>query len=193
MAAQHNIRAKMMGHHLVPVVTFNDGDDPIAFMEFLMEQGVHCIEVTLRTEAGLKAIGTLKRAFANRALIGAGTVTNPKQVEALVALKADFIVSPGLTPDLHKVFENAGIAYLPGIATPSELMQAIEWGLDTLKFFPANLFGGYDALKAYGQVFPTVQFCPTGGITAETSNKYLDLANVFAVGGSWFQKDFQKK
>ena len=182
----------MAGHTLVPVVTFTAGDDPVKFMQFLLEQGVRCIEVTLRTKEGLEAIGTLKRAFGNEALIGAGTVTHEAQVAQLVSLKADFIVSPGLTDALHATLQSAGIPYLPGVATPSEVMRAAERGLDTLKFFPAHLYGGLEALKAYGQVFPDLQFCPTGGVSAATSGDYLALANVFAVGGSWFQKDFAR-
>lgn len=181
----------MNGHTLVPVVTFTEGDDPIAFMDFLIAQGVKCIEVTLRTPQGIHAIAQLKAHFGDEALIGAGTVTREEHVAQLVDLRADFMVSPGLTADLNKAMMQSGIAYLPGIATPSELMQAAEWGLDALKFFPANLFGGLKGLKAYGQVFPEIQFCPTGGITEETSADYLALDNVFAVGGSWFQKNFQ--
>jgi len=180
----------MAGHSLVPVVTFTEGDDPIAFMEFLIAQGVECIEVTLRTPQGIKAIAQLKEQYGDKALIGAGTVIREEQVAHLAGLKADFMVSPGITPALHTAMHQSGLPYLPGIATPSELMRAAEMGMETLKFFPANLFGGLQGLKAYGQVFPEIQFCPTGGITKETSADYLALDNVFAVGGSWFQKEF---
>jgi 2-dehydro-3-deoxyphosphogluconate aldolase/(4S)-4-hydroxy-2-oxoglutarate aldolase len=191
MVAQNNIRSVMQGHTLVPVVTFQDGDDPVAFMHFLVAQGVRCIEVTLRTAAGLKAIDTLKQSFASEVLVGAGTVTRDEQVSDLVRVQADFLVSPGLTPSLHASMEDSGIPYLPGVSTPSEVIHAMELGCDTLKFFPAHLFGGLDALKAYGQVFPAIQFCPTGGVSEATSGDYLALANVFAVGGSWFQKAFK--
>ena len=180
----------MVGHTLVPVVTFTEGDDPIAFMEFLLAQGVECIEVTLRTPQGIEAIAQLKKHYGDKALIGAGTVIHEEQVARLAGLKADFMVSPGITPALHRAMHQSGLPYLPGIATPSELMRATEMGMETLKFFPANLFGGLQGLKAYGQVFPEIQFCPTGGITKETSADYLALNNVFAVGGSWFQKEF---
>jgi 2-dehydro-3-deoxyphosphogluconate aldolase/(4S)-4-hydroxy-2-oxoglutarate aldolase len=86
--------------------------------------------------------------------------------------------------------QSCDVPFLPGVSTPTEVIQALELGLDVLKFFPAHLNGGIPALKAFGQVFPQVSFCPTGGITQETSKNYLALANVFAVGGSWFQKDF---
>ena len=139
MATQNDIRNVMEGHTLVPVVTFNDQDDPLAFMRFLIDQNVRCIEVTLRTEAGLRAIGALKQEFGNDALIGAGTVTRPEHVQSLKEVGADFLVSPGLTQDLLNAMQASGIPYLPGVSTPSEIMQAIEWGLDTLKFFPAHL------------------------------------------------------
>jgi len=181
----------MEGHTLVPVVTFGPNDDPKAFMDFLIAQDVRCIEVTLRTPEGIKAIQALKQNYGSDVLIGAGTVTQEAQVAQLVAIGADFMVSPGLTPELHQVMERSDLPYLPGVATPSEIMRAVEMGLDTLKFFPADLFGGMKALKAYGQVFGDVAFCPTGGITRETSADFLALNNVFAVGGSWFQKEYK--
>jgi 2-dehydro-3-deoxyphosphogluconate aldolase/(4S)-4-hydroxy-2-oxoglutarate aldolase len=191
MEAQNNVRQTLQGHSLVPVVTFNEGDDANAFMRYLLDQEVRCIEITLRTSEGINAIASLKKEFGNEVLVGAGTVTNQQQVEALQKIDADFMVSPGLTPNLQKVMQESGIPYLPGVATPSEIVSAMEMGLDTLKFFPANLFGGLNALKAYGQVFPEVIFCPTGGATKQTSEDYLALSNVFAVGGTWFQKEYQ--
>jgi 2-dehydro-3-deoxyphosphogluconate aldolase/(4S)-4-hydroxy-2-oxoglutarate aldolase len=82
-------------------------------------------------------------------------------------------------------FEKSGIAFIPGVATPSEIIEGIQYGWDTFKFFPANLFGGLGALKAYGQVFPSIKFCPTGGITEESYPEYLALPNIISVGGSW--------
>lgn len=192
MGTQNNILLTLEGHTQVPVVTFTKGDDPRSFMRYLLNQSVYCIEVTLRTSEGMQAIEILKREFGNEILVGAGTVTNNKQVLALKKIGAHFMVSPGLTPSLKTAMEDSGIPYLPGVATPSEVIHAMEMGLNTLKFFPANLFGDLDALKAYGQVFPEVKFCPTGGITKETSPDYLSLANVFAVGGTWFQKNYKQ-
>jgi len=192
MGAQNNIRQTLAGHTLVPVVTFNEGDNYSSFMQYLLENEVRCIEITLRTSEGIKAIEALKKEFGNKLLIGAGTVTNEDQVSVLKEVQADFMVSPGLTPHLQQVMQTSGIPYLPGVATPSEIISAVEMGLDTLKFFPANIFGGIGALKAYGQVFPQVTFCPTGGATKQTSAEYLSLDNVFAVGGTWFQKDYHQ-
>ena len=97
------------------------------------------------------------------------------------------MVSPGISMELSTSFENSGIPFIPGVSTPSEIISGLQLGWDTFKFFPAHLFGGLDALKTYGQVFPQVKFCPTGGIKAETYNEYLKLPNVISVGGSWLQ------
>jgi 2-dehydro-3-deoxyphosphogluconate aldolase/(4S)-4-hydroxy-2-oxoglutarate aldolase len=114
-----------------------------------------------------------------------GTVVKVEQIEKAIELGIDFMVSPGLNASLAPHFENSKIAFIPGVATPSEIIEGIQFGWDTFKFFPANLFGGLGALKAYGQVFPNIQFCPTGGITEETYPEYLALPNIISVGGSW--------
>lgn len=192
MESNHNnIRQLLQGHSTIPVVTFKEGDDPIEFMDYLVENGVNCIEVTLRTSAGIEAIKLLKQQRP-KVLLGAGTVIQVNQLEELHQIGADFAVSPGLSSDLVKRSRELDLPFLPGVVTPSEVMKAMELGLDTLKFFPANLFGGIETLKAYGQLFPQVKFCPTGGITPESSPPFLDLNNVISVGGSWFQKNFNQ-
>lgn len=193
MSSQNGIREVMKGLRLVPVVTFNDMNTVDAFAEFLLSQEVKCIEITLRTEYGLQAIAHLKKSLGDEMLVGAGTVTTPEHIAKVEAAGGDFIVSPGLTPKLAEAFVACKTPYLPGVSTASEIMQAREFGLDTLKFFPAHLFGGINGLKTYGSVFPDIMFCPTGGITKESSSEFLALSNVFAVGGSWFQKDFDLK
>lgn len=189
---QHNIQQVLEGHSLVPVITFNECDSPEKLMQYLIENGVRCIEITLRTPQGIKAIETLKKSFGSEILVGAGTVTTQDILSPLKDIGTDFIVSPGFTGSLIEGMEASGIPYLPGIATPSDVMQLKEMGLTHLKFFPANQFGGKSMLKTYGALFPSLKFCPTGGITEETSADYLALDNVFAVGGSWFQNDFNK-
>ena len=180
----------MQGHPLVPVITFFEGDDYKGMMNHLINQGVKCIEITLRTPQGMEAIEQLKKSFPDEVLIGAGTVTKKEQISKLISIGADFMVSPGLTTKLQKEMEDSCIPYLPGVATPSEIMKAREMGLSTLKFFPANLYGGISALKTFGNLFPDVKFCPTGGINKQTSKDFLALDNVFAVGGSWFQSEY---
>lgn len=188
-----SIHKILKNNPLIPVVTFQKEDSPEAFMDYLIQRNVFCIEITLRTEYGLKAIELLKKRFSDTIQVGAGTVINSSQVDQLKSIGADFIVSPGLTVDLFDCMMESEIPFLPGVATPSEIIQAQELGLKYLKFFPANLYGGVAALKMFGGLFPTIKFCPTGGITEETSKEYLELKNVVAVGGSWFEKDYTKK
>ena len=177
----------------VPVVTFEETDDVGRFADFLLDQGVSCIEVTLRTPFAMQAIRDLKNAYKDRLVIGAGTVTRVHQIVELKKIGVDFIVCPGLIKELFEAASKASIPFLPGVATPTEIMNARAWGIKWLKFFPANVNGGAIALKAYASVFPDVRFCPTGGISKDSSSDYLDLSNVFAVGGSWFQKEFPNK
>jgi 2-dehydro-3-deoxyphosphogluconate aldolase/(4S)-4-hydroxy-2-oxoglutarate aldolase len=177
----------------VPVVTFEETDDVGRFADFLLDQGVSCIEVTLRTSFAMQAIRDLKNAYKDRLVIGAGTVTRVHQIVELKKIGVDFIVCPGLIKELFEAASKASIPFLPGVATPTEIMNARAWGIKWLKFFPANVNGGAIALKAYASVFPDVRFCPTGGISKDSSSDYLDLSNVFAVGGSWFQKEFPSK
>ena len=184
---QNNIRAILEKHPIIPVVTFHELSEVIPQLEKLESQGVSCIEITLRTPISFDAIAEAKRAFGNRIDIGVGTLVTNEQIEKAAELAVDFMVSPGISKTLAPTFEGCGIPFIPGVATPSEIITGLELGWDTFKFFPAHLFGGLDALKTYGQVFPKVKFCPTGGIKAETYEHYLKLNNVISVGGSWLQ------
>lgn len=191
--SNNSIHKILKNNPLVPVVTFNEGDDEIALMNFLIEQNVFCIEITLRTKYGVKAIEKLKKEYGDTISVGAGTVSNSGQIDQLMKVEADFMVSPGLTEQLFKNMTASKIPFLPGVATPSEIMKAQEFGLEYLKFFPAELYGGVNTMKMFGGLFPNLKFCPTGGINKNTSKNYLALNNVVAVGGSWFQKDFKNK
>jgi 2-dehydro-3-deoxyphosphogluconate aldolase/(4S)-4-hydroxy-2-oxoglutarate aldolase len=184
---QNNIRAILEKHPIIPVVTFNELSEVVPQLEKLESQGVSCIEITLRTPISFDAIAEAKRAFGKRIDIGVGTLVTNEQIEKAAELNVDFMVSPGISKSLAPTFESCGIPFIPGVATPSEIITGLELGWDTFKFFPAHLFGGLDALKTYGQVFPQVKFCPTGGIKAETYEHYLKLSNVISVGGSWLQ------
>ncbi len=193
MAYMTDIEQVLKYQKYVPVVTFAETDDVGRFADFLLDQGVSCIEVTLRTPFAMQAIRDLKNAYKDRLVIGAGTVTRVHQIVELKKIGADFIVCPGLIKELFEAASKASIPFLPGVATPTEIMNARARGIKWLKFFPANVNGGAIALKAYASVFPDVRFCPTGGISKDSSSDYLDLSNVFAVGGSWFQKEFHNK
>lgn len=183
--SQNHIREILANHPTIPVVTFNDTHEVASKMEALIAKGIQCIEITLRTPAAFQCIALAKKQYGERCAIGMGTVVTAAQIEKAVELGVDFMVSPGLNADLAPHFEKSNIAFILGVATPSDIIQGIQLGYDTFKFFPAHLFGGLNALKAYGQVFPTIKFCPTGGITEETHKDYLALPNVISVGGSW--------
>jgi 2-dehydro-3-deoxyphosphogluconate aldolase/(4S)-4-hydroxy-2-oxoglutarate aldolase len=142
------------------------------------------LEITLRTPVALKAIKLISQEVPE-AIVGAGTIINPEQLQAAEDAGAVFAISPGLTPTLLAAAIKGNIALIPGIATLSELMLGIEYGLDHFKFFPAEAAGGIPMLKAIAGPIPQVTFCPTGGISPENYNAYLQLSNVACVGGSW--------
>lgn len=185
---QNNIRTILSQHPIIPVVTFNHLNEVEAMVEKLLSQNISCIEITLRTEAAFDCIQKTKEQFGKEITVGMGTVVSRKQIEKAVEIGVDFMVSPGISTHLFSAFENSKIAFIPGVATPSEIILGIQQDWDTFKFFPAHLFGGLEALKTYGQVFPQLRFCPTGGITQETYKSYLELENIISVGGSWMTK-----
>lgn len=173
----------MVADRLVPVIVLQSAADAKTLGAALAAGGIKVAEVTLRTDAGIESI----RAMADLPdfLVGAGTVVNAEQVDRAVDAGARFIVSPGLLPEVVLRAQELGVTVVPGTVTPSEIMQALSLGLDTLKFFPASIYGGAAALKALGAPFPQVRFIPTGGVSADNLADYLALPNVAAVGGSW--------
>ncbi len=184
---QHGIDQVLAKHNVIPVVTVNSMEETDSVMRRLLEQNIHVAEITLRTDYALTAIAHVKKNYPTID-VGVGTVISIGQVAPLVDLGVDFIVSPGATMDLLEHLKVGTIPFIPGAVTPSEIMEGLQLGLTTFKFFPANLFGGLEALKSYGQVFPAVKFCPTGGINGTTYSDYLALPNVISVGGSWMLK-----
>jgi 2-dehydro-3-deoxyphosphogluconate aldolase/(4S)-4-hydroxy-2-oxoglutarate aldolase len=145
------------------------------------------IEVTLRTPAALEAIERI--AAVPGAVVGAGTVTSPAQVEAALHAGARFLVSPGATPRLLDALEDSQAPFLPGAATPSEVLALLERGITHAKFFPAEASGGVPAVKALAGPFPQLRLCPTGGIDENRAGRYLAQPNVACVGGSWMLKE----
>lgn len=186
--SQNNIVGVLSKHKVVPVVTIKSINEVDGIIQKLQMADMHCIEVTLRTEVAFQAIQMIKTKYGDVIDVGIGTVVNEDQIQKAIQIGVDFMVSPGINSNLASAFEKSGIAFIPGVATPSEIIMAIQLGWNTLKFFPANLFGGIDALKTYGNVFPSVQFCPTGGVNEATANEFLSLKNVISVGGSWMMK-----
>jgi 2-dehydro-3-deoxyphosphogluconate aldolase / (4S)-4-hydroxy-2-oxoglutarate aldolase len=184
---QNNIREVLSHHPIIPVINFNDIDEVIPMIEKLKAKDIFCIEITLRTPIAFDAIRLTKEKFGTEFTVGMGTIVSKDQIAKAIELKVDFLVSPGLNSGLASHFEDSGIPFILGVATPSDIINGIQFGWDTFKFFPAHLFGGLNALKTYGQVFPQIKFCPTGGITEETYKSYLELENVISIGGSWLK------
>ena len=170
---------------VIPVLAFKSADEAVAVCRALYEAGIRVFEITLRHETALEAIKAVADDLPEDAIVGAGTVLTPELAEKAKAAGAVFGVSPGLTEELAKAVKALDWAFLPGVASISEAMQAKEWGFSELKFFPASVSGGPAFLKAVGSVLPDLTFCPTGGVTPSTADEYRALANVATVGGSW--------
>lgn len=169
---------------VMPVMVIQNVDDAVPLAKALVAGGIRVLEITLRTPVALDAIKLISQEVPE-AIVGAGTIINPEQLQAAEDAGAVFAISPGLTPTLLAAAKKGNIALIPGIATLSELMQGMEYGLDHFKFFPAEAAGGIPMLKAIAGPIPQVTFCPTGGISPENYNAYLQLSNVACVGGSW--------
>jgi 2-dehydro-3-deoxyphosphogluconate aldolase/(4S)-4-hydroxy-2-oxoglutarate aldolase len=169
---------------VVPVVVLDDLDAAVPTARALVAGGLPVIELTLRTPVALDAIRTIADQVPE-ITVGAGTVVEPQQAKAAAAAGAAFLVSPGATPSLLGAMRDTGVPFLPGTATVSEVLAALEAGCTELKFFPAEQSGGATFLKSISSVVPAARFCPTGGITAATAPTYLGLPNVGCVGGSW--------
>ncbi|MCL9998492.1 MAG: bifunctional 4-hydroxy-2-oxoglutarate aldolase/2-dehydro-3-deoxy-phosphogluconate aldolase [Erythrobacter sp.] len=168
---------------VIPVIVIEDEAHAVPLAEALVAGGLRALEVTLRTPAALPAIRAMKQVPG--AIVGAGTVTNPRDLDAALEAGSEFIVSPGLTETLGKAAVAAGVPFLPGIANAGDIMRGLDLGLDRFKFFPAMAAGGLPALKALAAPFGNVRFCPTGGISLENAPEWLAFDPVLCVGGSW--------
>jgi 2-dehydro-3-deoxyphosphogluconate aldolase / (4S)-4-hydroxy-2-oxoglutarate aldolase len=166
---------------VLPVMVIEKLEHAVPLAQALMKGGIRTLEITLRTDCALAAISEITAACPD-AVVGAGTVLTPADAEAAAKAGAKFAVSPGLTESLAR---QQALPLLPGVATASEVMQALEWGFDHLKFFPAVPAGGVGALKGLGGPLSGARFCPTGGIDRHNAEAFLSLANVLCVGGSW--------
>lgn len=168
---------------IVPVLTIDALDDAEPLARTLVGAGLPILEVTLRTPIALQAIERMRAVPG--AIVGAGTVLDAHDLDAVERAGAMFAISPGATPALLNAAADRAMPLLPGIATASELMHGLDAGFRRFKFFPAESSGGVAALRGFAGPFADVRFCPTGGIDAAKAPDYLALANVFAVGGSW--------
>ena len=169
---------------VVPVVVINDLEDAEPLAKALYNGGLRALEITLRTEAGAQAVKIMKKAVPD-AFVGTGTVIDKATFEASIEAGADFMVSPGVNDELLDLADTTDTPFLPGAATPSEVMRLAARGYSFLKFFPAQAAGGVPMLKSIAGPLPQVTFCPTGGISLETAPQFLALDNVACVGGTW--------
>ncbi|ALO41789.1 bifunctional 4-hydroxy-2-oxoglutarate aldolase/2-dehydro-3-deoxy-phosphogluconate aldolase [Pseudoalteromonas phenolica] len=169
---------------VVPVVVIENLEDAVPLAKALYNGGLKALEITLRTPVAAEAVKLMKEAVPE-AYVGTGTVIDKATFEASVAAGADFMVSPGVNDELLALAKETDIPFLPGAATPSEVMNLASHGFKFLKFFPAEAAGGAPMLKSIGGPLPQVKFCPTGGISLATAPKYLALNNVVCVGGTW--------
>lgn len=172
---------------IIPVVVLDRTEDAIPLADALIKGGLPCAEVTFRTAAAEESIRLMSEKFPEM-LIGAGTVLTTEQVDRAVAAGASFIVSPGTNPKVVKYCRDKNIPIVPGVCTPTEVEAALELGLDTLKFFPAEPAGGLKMIKAMTAPYTTVRFMPTGGIGADNVGEYLSYNRIIACGGSWMVK-----
>ena len=177
-------RTLLDGTTVIPVLAFTEVAPTLRMIERMLGAGLKVIELTRRSEVARESLRQAKAAFGGDALIGMGTILDPRQVDESIEDGADFGVSPGLTPDLLAAIRESDLPFLPGTSTVAEAMTARAAGFDVLKFFPAEQAGGAPYLKAMGAVMPDIAFCPTGGVGPGNARDYLALPNVICVGAS---------
>lgn len=172
---------------IVPVVVINNIDETLPLMDSLVKGGVPVAEITFRTSCAKDAIKLATIKYPD-AIVGAGTVINKEQCKQAIEAGAKFIVSPGLSKEVFEVCKENDVPYVPGVVTPTEIMEAISLGLDHLKFFPAGVFGGLKAIKALSAAFPSIKFMPTGGVDLSNLAEFVSNKKIFAIGGSFLTK-----
>jgi 2-dehydro-3-deoxyphosphogluconate aldolase/(4S)-4-hydroxy-2-oxoglutarate aldolase len=178
-----DIETIMRAAPVIPVLVIDDVAHALPIARALVAGGLPVLEVTLRTPAAIEAIKIMKHVAG--AVLGAGTVLNPAQLDAAIEAGAEFIVSPGLTEPLGRAAIAAGVPFLPGTANAGDIMRGLDLGLTHFKFFPAAASGGVPTLSALAAVFGEARFCPTGGITYSSAREWLTLDAVLCVGGTW--------
>lgn len=172
---------------IIPVVVIKDVKDTVPMLKALKDGGINCAEITFRTACAAEAISLAFKEFPEMN-VGAGTVINLDQAQKAVDAGAKFLVSPGLSASVAKFASEQEIPYYPGCVTPTEIMQALELGINVIKFFPANVYGGLKALKALSAPFPQIKFIPTGGVDLDNLAEFLSFDKIYAVGGSFMMK-----
>lgn len=173
---------------IVPVVKLDHVEDALPLAKALIDGGLPVAEITFRTDAAEESIRVIRNTYPEM-LCGAGTVVNIDQAERAVAAGAAFIVSPGFTKEVVEYAARKNIPVLPGCCTPTEIIDAMNYGLKVVKFFPAKQYGGLDTIKALAAPFPGIRFMPTGGINTGNLREFLDNDKIYACGGSWMVAD----
>lgn len=173
---------------LIPVVVIKEVPEVDKILPALKKSGINCAEITFRTACAAEAIAYACEKYPEMN-VGAGTVINAEQCEAALKAGAKFIVSPGLSVGVAKTCKLRGVPYYPGCVTPTEIMAALELGIDIVKFFPANVYGGLKAMKALAAPFPQIRFIPTGGVDRSNLDEFLAWEKIYAVGGSFMVKE----
>lgn len=176
----------------IPVVVIKELSETDKILTALKNNGINCAEITFRTACAAEAIDYACKNYPEMS-VGAGTVINAEQCEQALAAGAQFIVSPGLSVAVAKICKERGIPYYPGCVTPTEIMMALELGITTVKFFPANVYGGLKAMKALAAPFPQIKFIPTGGVDRSNIDEFLAWDKIAAIGGSFFVKESLEK
>lgn len=184
MTGNSNLETILTAAPVVPVLIIDDVQSAVPLATALVKGGLPAIEITLRTDAAIEAIAAVAAAVEG-AFVGAGTVMNGGQLDAVTRAGATFAVSPGATDALLDAADNSAVPLLPGAANASQAMALVERGYDIMKFFPAGPAGGVNYLKALSSPLAGIRFCPTGGVSATNAPDYLALSNVICVGGSW--------
>jgi len=187
-AARDGMEALLGGVAMLPVLVVEGVETALPLARALIAGGLSVLEITLRTPGALDVIRVLSSEVEG-AVVGAGTVLTERQYQDAVEAGAGFIVSPGATTELFAAANRTRVPFLPGAATPSEVMQLLARGYPMMKFFPAEPLGGIAYLKALAGPLPEARFCPTGGIDAARAEAYLALPNVVCIGGSWVAPD----
>ncbi len=176
----------------IPVVVIKELNETDKILTALKNSGIMCAEITFRTACAEEAIKYAVKNYPDMS-IGAGTVINAEQCEKALEAGAQFIVSPGLSIGVANICKENNVPYYPGCVTPTEIMQALELGINIVKFFPANVYGGLKALKALSAPFPQIKFIPTGGVDRGNIDEFLAFDKVYAIGGSFFVKEALEK
>jgi 2-dehydro-3-deoxyphosphogluconate aldolase/(4S)-4-hydroxy-2-oxoglutarate aldolase len=182
-----NLVDRLAGIGIVPVVSLPDAQLAPPLAEALLEAGLACAEITFRTDAAAAAMALIRRRLPEL-LLGAGTVLTTRQADLAIDSGAEFIVAPGTSPTVVDYVLRRGVPMIPGVATPTDIDIALAHGIDLVKFFPAEQFGGVATIKAFAGPYPRVRYIPTGGISPANLGAYLAVPQVVACGGSWMVK-----